>query len=174
MAVRPELVDGAYKLTQDLSDTAGRDIVEENRGRAQIRDPRAVVGQYEGQGKQAGSALVVSGMYGRFRDPAGAREDLMDGAAEGQGAEVAVPARDIELPGAEVTVRCQVLVTAQGTGAGGGTSNVPMCAWGDDNTGAAVGVVTMENATQEPGDVDLEAVARTVLTVRKEMREPIS
>ncbi|MFG2651401.1 hypothetical protein [Streptomyces sp. NPDC048436] len=172
MTVPPELVDGTYKLTQDLSDSAGREIVEENRSRANVRDPKAVVGQYAGQGEQEGSALVVSGMYGRFRNPATAREHMMDGAADAQGAGVAVPARDITLPDTDITVRCQVLTTENG--AGGVRSNVPMCAWGDDNTGASVGVVTDENATQEPEAVDLDAVARTTLKVREEMREPIA
>jgi hypothetical protein len=52
-------------------------------------------------------------------------------------------------------------------------SNVPMCVWGDDNTGASVGVVTDENVYQDPKDVDLKKVARMTLQVRDEMREPI-
>ncbi|WP_447035169.1 hypothetical protein [Streptomyces sp. DSM 118878] len=171
MSVPPELLDGTYKLTQDLSDTSGKAIVEENRSRANIRDPKAVVGQYVGQGEQAGGALVVSGMYGRFKNAASARDDMMRGAAEAQGATVAVPARDITPAGSGLTVRCQVLTTDQGTG--GARSNVPLCAWGDDNTGAAVGVVTAEDASKDPDDIDLDAVARTTLKVREEMREPI-
>ncbi|MFD9074144.1 MULTISPECIES: hypothetical protein [Streptomyces] len=169
MTVQDKLVDGTYKLTQDLSDTSGKKIVEENKSRANIRDPKAVVAQYAGQGEDATSALVVSGMYGRFKDPAKARADLMDGAAEGDGATVAVPARDITPKGSGLTLRCQVLTSSQG----GTTSNVPLCAWADDNTGAAVGVVTAETVKQDPDDVDLEQVARTTLKVREEMREPI-
>ncbi|WP_369215345.1 hypothetical protein [Streptomyces flavofungini] len=168
MSVPSELVDGGYKLTQDLSDTSGKAIVEENRSRANIRDPKAVVGQYAGQGEQAGGALVVSGMYGRFKNSAAARDDMMRGASEAQGVTVAVPARDITPAGSGLTVRCQVLTTEQG----GVRSNVPMCAWGDDNTGATVGVVTAEDARKDPADIDLDQVAKTTLQVREEMREP--
>ncbi|EPH46132.1 hypothetical protein ABT390_09375 [Streptomyces aurantiacus] len=169
MTVPDTLVDGTYKLTQDISDTTGKEVVEENKSRANVRDPKAVVAQYAGRGKDASSALVVSGMYGRFKSPAKARADLMDGAAEGEGATVAVPARDITPKGSDLTLRCQVLTSSQG----GTTSNVPLCAWADENTGAAVGVVTAETATQDPEDVDLEQVARTTVKVREEMREPI-
>ncbi|WP_240802862.1 hypothetical protein [Streptomyces sp. A1499] len=169
MSVPGELLDGTYKLTQDLSDTSGKAIVDENRSRANVRDPKAVVGQYAGQGQRAGSALVVSGMYGRFKNSASARDDMMRGAAEAQGATVAVPARDITPAGSGITVRCQVLTSDQG----GARSNVPLCAWGDDNTGATVGVVTAEDASKDPSDIDLDEVARTTLEVREEMREPI-
>ncbi|MGV9881496.1 hypothetical protein [Streptomyces sp. NPDC003006] len=171
LTVRPELVDGAYKLTQDLSETTGRAIVEENRSRANVRDPKAVVAQYKGQGEQEGAVMVVSGMSGRFRDPAAARADVMEGATEGQGAVVAVPARDITPTGSDITVSCQVL-TQEG-GAGGVRSNVPICAWGDDNTAVGVGLITDANATQDPESVDLDELARTTLQVREEMREPI-
>ncbi|CAM5696051.1 hypothetical protein SALBM135S_01939 [Streptomyces alboniger] len=171
MSVPSELLGGTYKLTQDLSDTSGKAIVEENRSRANVRDPRAVVGQYAGQGERAGGALVVSGMYGRFKNSATARDDMMRGAADAEGATVAVAARDITPAGSGITVRCQVLTTDQGTG--GVRSNVPLCAWGDDNTGATVGVVTAEDVSKDPADIDLDAVARTTLRVRDEMREPI-
>ncbi|MEV0126535.1 hypothetical protein AB0I16_34165 [Streptomyces sp. NPDC050703] len=171
MSVRDELLDGKYELSQDLSDSSGKAVVDENRSRANVRDPKAVVAQYAGQGEQAGGALVVSGMYGRFKDSASARDDMMRGAAEAQGASVAVPARDITPAGSGMTVRCQVLTSDQGTG--GARSNVPMCAWGDDNTGATVGLVTPEDAAKDPSDIDLDELARTTLRVREEMREPI-
>ncbi|MCX4673554.1 hypothetical protein OG453_44160 [Streptomyces sp. NBC_01381] len=169
MSVPDELVGGTYRLSQDLSSTAGKQIVEENRSRANVRDPKAVVAQYTGQGDQEGGTLVVSGIYGRYKDPDRARDYLMEGATKGQGATVAVPAHDVTPSGSKVTVSCQVLTSEQG----GIRSNVPMCAWGDDNTAAAVGVITPETAVQDPESVDLSAVARTTLLVRKEMREPI-
>lgn len=169
LRVPGELVDGTFTLSTDLSDTAGRQIVEDNRNRSNVREPTAVVGAYAGQGEQDGSRLVVSGMYGRFKHPELARDDMMEGAAEAQGATVAVPAHDVTPPGSRLTLRCQVLTSEQD----GTRSNVPMCAWGDANTGASVGVVTDENVTQDPKDVDLLEVARTTLKVREEMREPI-
>ncbi|WP_367038278.1 hypothetical protein [Streptomyces sp. Je 1-332] len=169
LRVSAELVGGTFKLSADLSDTAGRQIVEENRNRSNVRNPTAVVGSYAGQGEQNGSRLVVSGLYGRFRSPAEARDDMSEGAAEAEGATVAVPAHDVTVRGSDMTVRCQVLTSEQG----GTVSNVPMCVWGDDNTGASVGVITDENVSQDPEDVDLEKLARMTLQVREEMREPI-
>ncbi|MEL3951485.1 MULTISPECIES: hypothetical protein [Streptomyces] len=163
------LLNGTYKLAQDLSDTAGRKVIEENKNRSNVRDPKAVVGQFNGRGTFSRNALVVSGMYGRFKDPGEARKDLMEGSADADGASVAVPARDITPKGSDLTVRCQVLKSSQN----GVTSNVPLCAWADDNTGAAVGLVTPESATQDPDDIDLDKLAETTLRVREEMREPI-
>lgn len=54
-----------------------------------------------------------------------------------------------------------------------GSSTLPMCAWGDGNTGALVAVVTAETALQDPEEVDLAEAARQAAQVRKEMREPI-
>ncbi|MCX4672453.1 hypothetical protein OG453_38360 [Streptomyces sp. NBC_01381] len=169
LRVPAELAEGTFKLTADLSDTAGRDIVEENRNRSNVRNPTAVVAGYAGQGEQDGSRLVVSGMYGQFKDPAQGRDAMMEGAAEAEGATVAVPAHDVTPKGSGMTLRCQVLTSEQN----GAPSNVPMCTWNDDNTGAAVGLITDENVNQDPEDVDLDQVARTTLKVREDMREPI-
>ncbi|MFH8492000.1 hypothetical protein [Streptomyces longisporoflavus] len=168
LRVPAELAAGTFTLDADLSDTAGRQIVEENRNRSHVRNPTAVVGSYTGQGEQDGSRLVVSGLYGRFRSPAETRDDVIEGAEEADGATVAVPARDVAVRGSDVPVECLVLTSEQD----GTVRNVPMCVWGDDNTSASVGVVTDENVYQDPEDVDLEKVARTTLQVREEMREP--
>ncbi len=48
-----------------------------------------------------------------------------------------------------------------------------MCAWGDGNTVAGVGLITEENAVREPEAVDLDEPARTTPRIREEMREPI-
>ncbi|MGW6060333.1 hypothetical protein [Streptomyces sp. NPDC055189] len=169
LRVPAELAGGTFRLTADLSDTAGRQIVEENRNRSHVRDPKAVVGSYTGQGEQDGSQLVVSGIYGRFRSQAETRDDMIEGAGEAGGATVAVPAREVTVRGSQVTVECLVLTSDQG----GAVRNVPMCVWADDNTSASVGVVTDENVYQDPGEVDLAEVARITLQVREEMREPI-
>ncbi|MGW7075300.1 hypothetical protein [Streptomyces sp. NPDC054866] len=169
LRVPAEMVGGTFALSTDLSDTTGRQMVEENRSRSNVRDPTGVVGGYMGQGEQDGSRLVVSGMYGRFKDPALSRTYMMEGAAEAPGATVAVPAHDITPEGSGMTLRCQVLTSEQD----GVRSNVPMCAWGDANTGASVGLITDENVSQDPEDVDLVEVARITLAVREEMREPI-
>ncbi|MFJ3516867.1 hypothetical protein [Streptomyces sp. NPDC090131] len=168
LTVPETLVGGEYKLVQDLSATEGKEALSGSYD-SKIRDPKPAVGQYTSASSNGASALVISGMYGRFKDPAGARRKMLDGATDPQGASLAVPARDITPPGSDVTVSCQVVTVRQG----GAESSLPMCAWADENTGASVGFVTPESSQQKPGSIDLAAFAGTTLKVRAEARQPI-
>lgn len=168
LTVPKSLLDGTYTLAQDLSQTQGKAALD-GAYDAKIRDPKPAVGQYT-SGKAAGtSALVFSGMYGQFKDPAGARATMMEGAATADGATVAVPAKEITPAGSDITLTCQVLTSTQA----GATTTLPMCAWADGNTGASVAVVTPETARQKPRSVDLAKVAATTLKVREEARQPL-
>ncbi|MFD3781131.1 hypothetical protein [Streptomyces sp. NPDC058612] len=168
LTVPPTVLNGTYTLAQDLSETEGKKALA-GAYDPKIRDPKPAVGQYTSGPATGMSALVFSGMYGQFKDPAAARRKMMGGAADAQGATVAVPARDITPPGSGITVTCQVLTSTQG----GATSTLPMCAWADENTGASVAVVTPETVRRSPGSVDLQKVAATTLEVREETRKPI-
>lgn len=168
LTVPQTMLDGTYTLAQDLSQTEGKKALA-GAYDPKIRDPKPAVGQYTSGGTTGTSALVFSGMYGQFKDPAAARRKMMEGAAEAQGATVAVPAKDITPVGSGITVTCQVLTSSQG----GTTSTLPMCAWADENTGASVAVVTPATVRQSPGAVDLQKVAATTLKVREEARQPI-
>ncbi|MFB7170826.1 hypothetical protein ACFCYM_08380 [Streptomyces sp. NPDC056254] len=168
LTVPKTLLDGKYQLDQDLSATAGEEALKGTYD-SKIRDPKPVVGQYSSQSPQGTGALVLSGMYGRFKDPAGARRKMLKGAGEPDGATVAVPARDITPVGSDITLSCQVLTMKQGAAEG----SLPMCAWADANTGASVGFVTPETAQQKPASVDLAAFAAATLKVRSESRQPI-
>jgi hypothetical protein len=134
-----------------------------------IRDPQATVAQYTSVSE--GGVLVISGMHGRIKDPAAAREKILDGAATAEGATLAVPAKDFVPAGSDVTITCQVVTMAQD---GGGTTPLPICAWADDNTNASVSVVTAAGATQSPEETDLAAAAETAAKVREEIRKPLS
>ncbi|MGW6060355.1 hypothetical protein [Streptomyces sp. NPDC055189] len=150
--------------------TAGRQIVQENRNRSHVRDPTAVVGSYtRGRASRTAAGWWSRSCIGRFRSPAETRDDMTEGAGKAGGATVAVPAREVAVRGAQVTVECLVLTSDQD----GTVRNVPMCLWADDNTPASVGVVTDENVCQDPGNVDVQQAARITLQVRGEMREPI-
>ncbi|QNP70233.1 hypothetical protein IAG44_12770 [Streptomyces roseirectus] len=162
------LLDGKYRFTKDMSDTLGQRIEAES-GAWNARDITAVVGQYDVDGDQTKGTLVLSGMYGRFKDTASSRRSMMKGAGEADSATVAVPPKDYDLAGADTTVTCEVIVQNQlGT-----KLTYPVCAWVDGNTGATVAEVSAATATQSPEDVDMEAAAKATLQVREETRQPI-
>ncbi|MEN8650927.1 hypothetical protein ABCR94_09870 [Streptomyces sp. 21So2-11] len=168
LTVPPTLLDGRYKLAQDLSQTEGKKVVDGSYD-PDIRNPKAAVAQYSAGSPLAPSVVVVSGMYGQFKDPDGARGKMLDGAADGNGATVVVPAKEITPAGSDVTLSCQVLTTTQN----GVTVTLPMCAWADGNTGASVAEVTSAASKQDPASIDLDKVAETTVKVRDEVRKPI-
>ena len=163
------LVKERYELTQDLTDTEGQKIEDEADGAWDAKVDGSVVGQYSLGGDETKGTLVVSGMYGRFKNTDEARDNMMKGAAGGDGAKLAVKPKDFNPSGSAITVTCEVLTQTQlGT-----ELTVPVCAWTDDNTGASVVEVTAETMTQDPADVDLEAAAATTLGIRSEMLKAI-
>ncbi|MEJ8640542.1 hypothetical protein WKI68_02060 [Streptomyces sp. MS1.HAVA.3] len=168
LTVPKTMLDGKFELTQDLSDTEGKKALKGTYD-SKIRNPQPVVAQYAADLANGGSALVISGMYGQFKDPEGARKKMLGGAEDAEGATLAVPARDITPAGSDVTLSCQVLTMRQN----GVESTLPMCAWADANTGASVGLLTPETARQKPGSVDLNKIAEATLKVRAESRKPI-
>ncbi|WP_308433438.1 hypothetical protein [Streptomyces alanosinicus] len=161
------LLDGKYQLAQDLSDTEGKKIENEADGAWDAKDLHGVVGSYDVGGDATKGTLVISGMYGRFKNADASRKNMMKGAAEGANATVAVPAKDFDLSG--VTITCEVVVQAQM----GTKITVPMCAWADGNTGATVATVDTPLASKSPSDIDLEALAKQTLQVRSEAVKPI-
>ncbi|WP_093657536.1 hypothetical protein [Streptomyces wuyuanensis] len=161
------LLGGQYTLAQDLSEQGESALA--GASEANIRDPKGVVGQYaSADAKQAG-VLVLSALYGRIKDPDDARESMLKGAAGSEGATIAVPPKDIEVPGSDVVVTCQVLTAASA----GDKSSFPMCAWADGNTNGSVAEVSPKAATQSPESLDLRAAAANTLKVREEVRKPI-
>ncbi|MGV4984013.1 hypothetical protein ACVB8X_02890 [Streptomyces sp. NRAIS4] len=162
------LLGGKYQLARDLSDSEGKKIEDEADGAWDAKDLHGVVGTYNVDGDATKGTLVVSGMYGRFKNTDAARRNMMKGAAEGANAKVAVPAKDFDLGG--VTISCEVVTQEQM----GTKFTVPMCAWADGNTGATVATVNTPLASQNPSDIDLEASARNTLEIRSEAVKPIS
>ncbi|RVU20356.1 hypothetical protein EOT10_27115 [Streptomyces antnestii] len=170
LTIPKTVLDGRYTLTQDMSATEGKKIEDEADGAWDARDTKAAVGQYAATGAgEKGGAVVISGMYGRFKNADLARKNMMAGAATSDGSEVAVPAKDFKPAGSDVTITCQVLVKRQL----GQKMSIPMCAWADGNTGATVAEITRATAVQDPSDVDLEAAAETAVKLRSEIRKPI-
>lgn len=167
LTVQPALVDGKYKLAEDLSKTAGAGVKDTYS--PDIRGQQPAVAQYTSGSGLDTSVLVVSGMYGQLRTPDQERSKMLKGADDAEGSTVVVPEREITPAGSEVTLSCAVLTSDQN----GAKSTVPMCSWADGNTAASVAVVTPASAAQDPESVDLEELARTTVRVRSEMRQPI-
>ncbi|WP_030688852.1 hypothetical protein [Streptomyces globisporus] len=164
LVVPETLLAGRYTLVSDLSDTQGKEI--EDTPDLTVKDARAAVGQYGGKD---GATLVLSGMYGRIRNGKATRTSILRGAATEKGSTLVVRPRDFTPAGYGVTVSCQVTTSKDGLG----TTTLPMCAWGDDSTAAAVALVTPETATADPADIDLAELAETTVKIRAEVRKPI-
>ncbi|MFE9695651.1 hypothetical protein [Streptomyces sp. NPDC006270] len=164
LTVRQELLDGEFRLGQDLSDTEGQEI--EDTPDPSIRDAEAVVAHYA---SSKGGALVLSGMHGRLASPEFMRGEIMKGAATADGAKLVVPAKEFTPEGSDVTIECQVVRSNES----GGVVNIPMCAWGDDNTAAMVALIRPATVLEDAGSVDLAAVAAETAEVREEARKPI-
>ncbi|MER6997538.1 hypothetical protein [Streptomyces sp. NPDC000410] len=168
VTVPETLLGGTYKLADDMSDKVSDEL--KGTSEANIRDAKGVAAQYTSTEAGEGGVLVVSGMYGRIRNPDLAREKILEGGAEADGALVAVPPKDFTPAGSDVTISCQVLTVDQTVG---DKTSFPMCAWADDNTNVSVGEVTTGTATKDPESIDLAAAAATTVKVREEMRKPI-
>ncbi|GHB43773.1 hypothetical protein GCM10010347_11230 [Streptomyces cirratus] len=169
LTVPKTMLSGTYQLSQDASQTKGKEIVD-GAYDPKVRDPKPVVAQYASADSATDpGVLVVSGMYGQFKDPAGARRKMIAGAQEGDGAQLAVPPKDITPTGSDVTLTCQVLTSLQN----GTKVPLPMCAWADANTAATVAVVTAGTTLQDPASIDLDRMAETTLKVRTEARQPL-
>lgn len=171
LALPKSVLDGKYTLADDMSEEKGQALEQEADDSWDAKDTRAVVGQYTLGGDASKGVLVVSGMYGRFKNTDQARDNMMKGGGEAENAEVAVEPRDFHPAGTDVTITCEVLTQSSG-GAGGGLT-MPMCGWVDGNTGASIGEVTAESMTQDPQDVDLEEFAERTAKLREELRRPL-
>jgi hypothetical protein len=164
------LLSDRYQLTKDLSKSDGAATIEkEADGAWDAKDTKAVVAQYTLGGDDTKGVLVVSGMYGRFKNTNLARRHMREGASKGAGAVVAVKAKDFHPAGSDVPVACEVLTQTQG----GTRTTMPVCAWTDGNTGASVAEITQATVLKDPASIDLQAAAETAAQVRTEMRKPI-
>ncbi|MFJ6899428.1 hypothetical protein [Streptomyces hokutonensis] len=159
------LVDGRFELADDLSDTEGQKIEQEADGSWDAKDTVGVVGTYTLNGDATKGTLVLSGMYGRFKNTDEAREGMLKGTGEVDGVTVAVPPKDFTEGG--VTISCEVVSQKKLSV----TVTYPACAWADGNTAADVAWTTAATLSQDPSDVDLAFSAKMTLQVRSETRK---
>ncbi|MFF7840157.1 hypothetical protein ACFZC6_15235 [Streptomyces ossamyceticus] len=167
LTLPPKLLDGAYELERDHSDASDGAFTRDAERALGGRGVEAAVATYTPV--NGGGQLSISGLYGRFKDPDGARDTMLERAAGAEGTELAVPPRDFRPSGSDTAVTCQLLARKDL----GARTVYPQCAWNDGNTGVLVLVVDPAVAGEDPDDVDLEASAELTLRVRDEMRRPI-
>ncbi|MDQ0788879.1 hypothetical protein QFZ64_004376 [Streptomyces sp. B3I8] len=162
------LADGRFALAQDLSDTQGRQIEDEADGAWDAKDLRAVVGQYNIGGDNSTGVLLLSGMYGRFKNTHQMRVHMLHGATQADGVTLLREPKDFPKDG-EPTIGCEVLKQEKL----GARIVYPVCAWGDGNTGAAIGVTDEKSTTRSASDIDLASYAELTRQVRSDTVEPI-
>ncbi|QGV78578.1 hypothetical protein [Streptomyces ficellus] len=160
------LVDGEYKLAQDMSGTEGKKILDTTHSPL-VRTEGAAVAQYTAEKDGQVKVLVVSGLYGQIKKPDQQRRAMLDGAGTAKSAKVETPPKDVTPAGSDVTVECQVLTDTDSA------VSFPMCAVGDENITLSVGVVDALSAGQQGAAPDLAKAAELTLKVRNEMRTPI-
>ncbi|MFI9112730.1 hypothetical protein [Streptomyces venezuelae] len=165
LVVAQTLLDGEYTLLSDLSDSKGKEI--EDTPDFTVKDAKAAVAQYSGKD---GDVLVLSGMYGQIKDPDATRASILRGAATDKGSTLVVKPTEFTPAGSDVKVSCQITKSKDGIS----TITLVMCAWGDENTAAAVALVGDAAATADPKSVDLAALAGKTAKIRAEIRKPIA
>ncbi|WP_329283029.1 hypothetical protein [Streptomyces sp. NBC_00691] len=165
LVVPQTLLDGEFTLVSDLSDTQGKEI--EDTPDFTVKDATAAVGQYSGKDE---SVLVLSGLYGQIKSPGSTRSSILKGAATDKGSTLVVKPEDFTPAGYGVTVSCQVTTSKDGLS----STTLPMCAWGDENTAAAVALVGAGEATADPKDIDLADLAEKTARIRAQIRKPIA
>ncbi|WP_445284002.1 hypothetical protein [Streptomyces sp. DSM 118148] len=166
LALPQKLLDEKYRLAEDLSGTEGRKVEDEADGAWDAKDITAVVGRYSPGGDDTKGMLLVSGMYGRFKNEADVRSGMLKGAGEADGVTVTEPPRDVTPAGADTTVTCEVLTQKQALA----TITYPVCTWADGNTAAVVGEVDLQR--EDTAGIDLDTAARNALRIRSEMIRP--
>ncbi|MFI9242961.1 hypothetical protein ACIGXF_10245 [Streptomyces sp. NPDC053086] len=163
------LLDEKYELASDLSDSQGQKIEDDVDSAWDAKVTDAVMGRYSLGGDETRGSLVVSGLYGRFQNPAGGRRSMLKGAGDADGVTVAVPPKDLTPSGTDVTISCEVVTQKQSSL----TLTYPFCAWADGNTAAMVARIDASALHTAPADVDMDAAARDAAEVRTEMLTPI-
>ncbi|MEV7323817.1 hypothetical protein [Streptomyces sp. NPDC093970] len=166
LTVRPELVDGRFTLNRDDSSTLGLTMQNSWRRSWDAEDIHGIAATYKPEDGERGS-LVVTGMYGRFKNTDRMRAHVLaDNASKNTQVTVLVKPQDDTPAGSPVHVSCDIVTRKW---ADGTTLSYPVCAWADGNSWARVADMTRSGSV----NLDLKATAKITLEVRTEMRTPI-
>lgn len=166
LAVPGTLLDGGYELAKDDSPVQGRKLERSWRLDWDAKAVHGVVAVYRPHNGDRGD-LIVTGMYGRFRNTGQVRARVLaDNGSSTSRAKAVVPPKDVTPSGSRIKVDCEVVTR---TWADGASLTYPVCAWADGNTWARVADMTFHTAM----NVDLKSAARTALRIRSEMLKPM-
>jgi len=154
------LVDGKYKLAKDMSEAS----------RAKNPDLRSGDQQYVGI-YSAGSAkeqILYSGLNSGNTGGDQSDDKILDGMEDDPQVDVAVPRREIDPGGSDEPLNCEVITKSEG----GEDLSVATCAWSDPGSVATVSDNSYKSLLTDPDEIDLEAFADQVNTIRDEVRSP--
>ncbi|MEC4017344.1 hypothetical protein [Streptomyces sp. H27-D2] len=167
LTVPKTLQSGKYTLVKDLTAALDSPSVPSDGSNAHGMEPAG--GQYSAQAGDGVESLVFSGQYGSIDDPGTARDSLIRGFSEGDGAEITVPEREITPTGSDEALTCGVGVKRQT----GQDLTLPFCVWADSGTVAMVVENGLFSSDTSPESVDLKAFANKSGLVRDEVRVPV-
>lgn len=157
------LVDGKYKLAKDMSEKAAAQNPELG------PDDQQYLGIYSGS--SAKEQLLYSGLNS---DSTGGKpisesdDTALDSVKKDPSIQDAVPRRELTPTGADEPVTCEVTTKAEG----GKELTMATCAWGDQGSMGMVTDNSYDTLSTAPEDVDLDAFAEQVNTIRDEVRSP--
>ncbi|MGW1750226.1 hypothetical protein ACWCRD_32320 [Streptomyces sp. NPDC002092] len=167
MTVPRTLLEGRFKLAKDDSPTKGRALQMTWRHSWDAEAVHGVVAVYQPDSVERGD-LVVTGMYGRFKNTDRVRSRVLAGnGSKDSQVKVLTPPEDDTPSGSRIKISCEAVTR---TWADGLTLTYPVCAWADGNTWARVADMTLLAST----NLDLKATARSTLQIRSEMVKPIT
>ncbi len=110
--------------------------------------------------------LDFDGGYGTVDDPVLARRTVLRDFADSDGASTALGPQQIVPGRSGEPLTCEILMSEA-------TTYVPVCAWADSHTVAAVAETDRGAPATSPSAVDLDAFAHKVDTIRDEVRVPV-
>ncbi|MFF4805510.1 hypothetical protein ACFY1U_45220 [Streptomyces sp. NPDC001351] len=167
LTVPRTLLDGRFKLTKDDSPTMGGTLQRSWRHSWDAEAVHGVAAVYQPNSIERGD-LVVTGMYGRFKNTDEVRSRVLaDNGSKNSRVKVLTPPEDDTPSGSRIKISCEAVTR---TWADGATLSYPVCAWADGNTWARVADMTLLAST----NLDLKATARSTLQIRSEMVKPIT
>jgi hypothetical protein len=167
----PETVLGEYsKLQQDYVDELSSSEMED----ASVSNGTAVAAQFSTidltdpsntpEDLKSMKIITLTGAYGEVGDPEGAVDSTFDDTASAEGTELVGSAEQMTPDGFNGYMKCQMVKTDGTTP--GAPSEIPLCAWGDNSTVAAV---TLVNGGATP---TLKEAAQLTADLRSEVRVP--
>ncbi len=163
LTVPHTVLDGRYELRRNDSATTGRAMARTWRLSLDAEAVHGVVASYRLKDADYDD-VVVTGMYGRFRNTASLRARLLaERGSTSSTVKVVAPPRDLTPASSPVRVSCEYLSRSW---TGGQALTYPACAWADGNTVARVAYMTTSY-------VDLKDAAEQTLRVRSDMLRPI-